>query len=184
MDAITDLYTLQLADGLATEAAGRKVVYRTARLRETDTNDERAATRLAERVVMVGGQPKLMASDTEFKLALTMKHIASLEADAANKLDGAVLDLDLFGRLSSHDVGLLEQRIFLITLAAQVRYGLITQAEFDQTLGGQPQAPATPQPLGQAAVSGAPAPAVEPGPALLTDFAGSHAGAAAHGDGR
>ena len=132
---IDDLYTLTLVDGLATHSGKQEIRYRVVKLRDTDVNDERRAVQLSERVVMVAGKPALLSSDAEFRLAMTMAHVAELRADGANVLAGAVLDLDLFGRLSTHDLGLIEERIFLITLASQVRYGLISQAEFDRVHG-------------------------------------------------
>lgn len=185
---IDDLHTLHLVDGLKTQAGAHEVRYRVVRLRETDVNDERTAVRLSERVVTVGGQPRLMSSPEEFRLAMTMRHVARLEADGAQAIEGASLDLDLFGRLTAHDLGLVEQRVFLITLAAQVRYGLISQADFDTVLAGKApkgtEVPGSPQPLGQAAGAGATAPEAEPGPALLADFARPRAGGPAAGDGR
>lgn len=181
--SIPDLYTLQLVDGLAAKAGTTELRYRVVKLRETNVNDEREAVRLAERVVHVGGQPRLLVSDSEFRLAMTMRHVEALQADATQTLAGALLDLNLFGMLSSHDLNLIERRVFLITLAAQVRYGLISQAEFDQVMAGGGEAKA-PQPVGQAPVPAAGGAAAESGPALLTDFAGSHADRAPAGDGR
>lgn len=183
---IDDLTTLHLVDGLAARTGKQELRYRVVRLRETNVNDEREAVRLSERVVMVGGKPTLLSSDAEFRLALTMKHVDRMEADGAHALEGALLDLDLFGRLSAHDLGLIEQRVFLITLAAQVRYGALSQDEFDKVMSGgngSEAAPPAPQPVGQAAGQGAAAPAAEPGPALLADFTRKPAGAAAAGHG-
>lgn len=185
---IDDLYQLTLVDGIKTTAGRAEQHYRRVTLRDTDVNDERAAVMLSERVVNVGGQPRLMSSPDEFRLAMNMKHVARLEADGEHVLDGSLLDLDLFGRLTPHDLGLIEQRIFLITLAAQVRYGLISQAEFDNVLAGKSSenkpGPASPQPVGQAAAPGAAAPEPELGPALLADFAGGSADGAPAGHGR
>lgn len=181
---IDDLFTLQLVDGLKAQSGGREVHYRTVRLRETSVNDEREAVRLSERVVYVAGKPMLLSSDAEFRLAMTMKHVAKLEADATQALDGALLDLDLFGRLTAHDLGLIEHRIFLLTLAAQVRYGLISPADFDKMMSGEGGAQPAPQPLGQAAGPGATAPAAQPGPAMLADNTRRPAGDASAGHGR
>ena len=158
--------------------------YRLARLRETNVNDERDAVRMSERVVVVGGQPRLMSSEAEFRLALTMKHVAELQSDDGGVLAGAALDLDIFGRLTAHDLGLIERRVFLITLAAQVRYGLISQDEFDRMMAGTgPTASAAPQPVGQAAEPGAPATPSQSGPALLADLTPGRAGQPAAGHG-
>lgn len=184
MNAIEDLYRLTLVDGIPVERDGKTLRYRVVRLRETTVADERAATRMAERVVMVAGSAKLLVSEADFRFAMTLRHIESVECDGL-VLQGPVLDLDLLGKLSPHDLGLVEQRVFLVAMAAEVRYGTLSQAEFDALLTGtQPQAPAAPQPVGQAAgVGEAPADA-QPGPALLADFAGGGAAGAPASDGR
>lgn len=177
---IDDLFKLHLVDGLKATAEGRAIHYKVVRLRETDVNDERLATRLAERVVNVRGVDKLLVSDADFRIALTMRHVEAFECDGL-KIPQAALDLDLFGKLSSHDLGLIERRVFLITLAAEVRYGLISQEDFDTIMaGGSPSQEGSPAPrsMGQAAAVGAVDPSPEPGPALLADFTGQPAAGA------
>ncbi len=178
---IDDLYRMVLADGLPAEMAGQKIRYRTLRLRETTVADERAAVRLAERVMFVDGQHKLLVSDAEFRYAMTFMHVDAFECDG-QALPRAVLSLDVFGKLSAHDLSQIEERVVLITLAAQVRYGLLSEADFaqytagqaNQAKGGQP-----PQPVGQAAAVGEPALPPELGPALLADYAADAASSAA-----
>ncbi len=176
--AIEDLFTVTLDDGLPVESQGKTIRYRTARLRETSVADERIAQRLAERVANVGGVPKLLVSDADFRFALTMRHIESFACDGTT-IGQAVIDLDLMGKLSSHDLALIEQRIFLITLAAEVRYGNLSQADFDQVLSGQSgKADKAPQRVGQAEDVGQPAAHAESGPALLADYVGGAAAGA------
>ena len=182
---IEDLYSLTLADGVPVQREGQTIRYRQVRLRETTIADERAALRLAERVVMVGGQPKLMCSDADFRYALTLRHIEQLRCDEL-VIDGALIDMDLFGKLCSHDLGLIEARVFLITMAAEVRYGNLSQEDFDAYMSGMkplPAGSAAPQPVGQAAELGPIGPEPVPGPALLADYAGGAAGGAGAGDG-
>ncbi len=185
MDFIDDLYTLTLVDGIAAIVDGGEIRYRKVRLRETTVADERAAQRLAERVMMVGGVPRLLVSDADFRFALTMRHVASFECDAST-IPQALIDLELMGKLNSNDLGLIEQRVFLITLAAEVRYGNITQAQFDELVAPKSTAKpaASPQPLGQAATLGAGSPDAGSGPSMLADFArGPSAGSAeSHAD--
>lgn len=169
MDAITDLFSLTLVDGLPVTSEGREIRYRTVKLRETNVADERIALQLAERVMMINGQPRLMVSDATFRLAMTMRHIDAFVVDGM-RIPHPAIDLDLVGKLSSHDLSLIEQRVFLITLAAQVRYGNISEADAQQLLSGTAPA-AAPQPAGQAAAAGADAADAQPGPALLADFA-------------
>lgn len=191
-----DLYKLTLADGLPVEREGKTIRYRVVHLRETTVADERIAQRLAERVMTVGGAPKLLVSEADFRYALTMRHVDAFECDG-QRIDQPVIDLDLFGKLSSHDLGLIESRVFLITMAAEVRYGNLSEADFNALMAGE-QLPASlggtmggvlggaqaPQPTGQAAELGQVDPVPEPGPALLADYVGDATGGPPAGDGR
>ena len=181
---IDNLFTLLLVDGLPVQRDGKTIHYRLVHLRETTVADERLANRLAERVMVVGGAPKLMTSESDFRYALTMRHIQAFECDG-QRIGQEVIDLDLIGKLSSHDLGLIEGRVFLITMAAEVRYGNLSEAEFNAVLADQqqPAGPVSPQPGGQAAELGQVDPEPEPGPALLADYAGDAAGGPPAGHG-
>ena len=181
--SIDQLPALVLADGLAVESAGQTIRYRTLQLRETNVADERAAVRMAERVVYVDGQHRLMVSDADFRYAMTYMHIDAFECDG-QRLPRAVLSLDVFGKLSAHDLQQIEERVVLMALAAQVRYGLLSQAEFEAYAAGQKQDGAPPQPVGQTAAVGATALPAEFGPALLADYAGADAASQAAGPGQ
>jgi phage FluMu protein gp41 len=180
-----DLYRLTLADGLPVEREGKTIRYRVVHLRETNVADERAAQRAAERVMVVAGVAKLLVSEADFRYALTMRHIEAFECDG-QRIGQPLVDLELLGKLSSHDLGLIEQRVFLLTLAAEVRYGNLSQADFDiYAAGGTPKAAAgnaAPQPAGQAGGVGEVAPVDQPGPALLADYAGRDTAWAAAAD--
>lgn len=180
---IDDIHILILVDGLALESGGKTIKYRTVRLRETTVADERMAQRLAERVVLVGGVHKLLVSDVDFGYAMTMRHIEHFSCDGV-VIPQALIDLDMLGKLSSHDLGLIEQRVFLLTMAAEVRYGAMTQAEFDLVMSGQTPTvnhagPNSPQHSGQAADVGQVPADAGSGPSLLTDFVGTAANGAA-----
>lgn len=181
---VDDLFTLLLVDGLPVTVEGREARYKRVRLRATNVADERAAQRAAERVVTVGGVPRLVASDAEFQFAMTFQHVEWLECDG-QKLYRASMDLDLFGRLSSHDLAQIEQRVFLIELAEEVRYGNMSQADFDAIVSGtrKLESAGSPQHVGQAAGLGQDDPVAESGPALLADFAGGAANRPAAGHG-
>ncbi|WP_310614591.1 phage tail assembly protein [Limnohabitans sp.] len=174
---IASLYDLTLADGLPVQSDGREIRYRTVRLRETTVADERAAQQAAERVVMVDKQHRLLVSDADFRYAMTFRHIDWLECDG-NKLYGASLDLNSMGKMSSHDLALIERRIFLMAMAAEVRYGNMTQAQFEGILSGEDDSllkAASPQFVGQVAAAGANGADAEPGPELLSNFVGQRA---------
>lgn len=179
---IANLYDLTLMDGLPVQSDGREIRYRNVRLRETNIFDEREAQKVAERVVTVGGQPRLMVSDADFRYALTLRHVDWMECDG-NKLHSAVLGDDVLGKLSSHDLGLIEKRVFLLTLAAEVRYGNMTQEQFDAVMRGQEVKPTqAPQPVGPTTGMGANAAEPESGPTLLATYAGAGAIGAAQSD--
>jgi len=179
---IDDLYTLTLVDGLPTVSEGKTIKYQIVKLRETTVADERIAQRLAERVMLVGGVHKLLVSDVDFQFGMTVRHIEAFECDS-QKIPQPMIDMELVGKLSSHDLGLIEQRVFLIALAAEVRYGNIEQAEFDRIMaGGSPAAVPSPQRTGQTADVGQAPAQSQSGPALLADFTGRDASGAASGN--
>ena len=169
-NTIQNLFTLTLVDGLKAQTASGIIKYMTVHLRETGVADERLAQRQAERVMLVGGVHKLLVSDADFQFGMTVRHIDAFECDG-QKIPQPMIDMDLVGRLSSHDLGLIEQRVFLIALAAEVRYGNIEQAEFDRIMaGGSPAATPSPQRPGQTADVGQAPAQSQSGPALLADF--------------
>lgn len=179
---INDLFKVILVDGLKATMEGKELRYKVVRLRETGVAEERIATRQAERVVDYRGVPRLLVSDADFKFAMNVQHIEAFHCDGET-IPAAAIDLGLVGKLSTHDLGLIEQRIVLITLAAEVRYGNITPEVFAAVLSGKPtketeQAAESPQSMGQAAGVGAAAAAPESGPALLADYSGDGAAVA------
>lgn len=175
---IDDLHTLVLADGLPITQGDKTIRYRTVKLRETTVADEREAERLSERAILVNGGYKLLVSESNFKHVLNMLHIESFHCDG-EVISRSLIGLDVYDKLSVRDLELLEQRIFLLTLAAEVRYGNMSQAEFNDLAAGiappGPAIPASPQPVGQTAAVGAPGVFAESGPALLADYLGAAA---------
>lgn len=172
---VSDLYKLILADGLKLTSEGNEIVYKVVTLRDTNVADERQAEAASERAVMAGGGWKLLVSDSNFKHVLNMLHIESFHCDQT-VIPKGIIDLAMYDKLSSRDLELIEQRIFLLTLAAEVRYGNITQAEFESAVSEvvKPLV-STPQPSGQAPTVGVASDLPESGPSLLTDFAGNNA---------
>jgi phage FluMu protein gp41 len=175
---IEDLYQLVVPDGLPMQVDGQTIYYRTLRLRETTVGDERKAEAMSERAMLVNGGYKLLVSESNFKHALNMLHIESFACDGQT-IGLGLITLELYDKLSARDLELVEQRIFLLTLAAEVRYGNMALAEFEGIMAGmatQKAAP-PPQPVGQTAAVGEPTGLAESGPAMLADYAGD----AAHG---
>jgi phage FluMu protein gp41 len=178
-----DLFSLTLRVGLPVERDGKTIHYRLVKLREVDVSDERWAVRQAERLVLWQGQPRLVVSDVDHKLALTARHIEAFVCDSL-RLDRDLIDLDLVGKLKPVDLAAIEERVFQIEVAAKVRYGEITQAQYDEMFSAPVETPAAPQPVGPAAVDGAAAPADGSGPVMLADHSGQGAAGAASGLGR
>jgi len=174
-----DIHVVQLVDGLKSVVGTQEVRYRTVRLRETNVADEYAALQMAERVVHINGKPTLLVSDELYRIALTLRHVERFQAAGLDDITLDLLTLEMFGRLSPLDLQRIEDRVVLVDLAAHLRHGLITQAEFDAAVAGEKE-PQGPRSEGQAAAVGEAGAAAESGPAMLADFsAGDAAGAAA-----
>ncbi len=183
MNQNDNLHKLNLVDGLPAKVGDREIRYRVVHLRETTVADERIAQRQAERVVTVAGRPTLMASDADFRFALTVRHIEAFECDG-QRIPQAMIDLDLAGKLSAHDLGLIEQRVFLINLAAEVRYGTLSLEDFELIASGQRRSgDESPQLSGQTEGVGQRPVSPQSGPALLADFTGGHSDSEIAGDG-
>lgn len=133
----SDLYTLNLVDGLPSRVGEKKVAYRTVKLRETNVGDELAAVQLAERVVTLNGKPTLLMSDEVYRVALTMRHIERFVTAGLDDIGQDILTIEMMGRLSKHDFDLIEERCLMIGLAAQVRYGGLSQTDFDKIMAGK-----------------------------------------------
>ena len=184
-ERIDDLFKLTLADGLPADVGGKTIRYQAVTLRETNVADERRAEALSERAMNVNGGWKLLVSESNFKHALNMMHIAAFHCDELT-IPQALIDLALYDKLSSRDLELIEQRIFLLTLASEVRYGNMTQADFEAITAGLAPAKAvaaSPQPPGQTAGVASFDERPESGPALLADYAGAAAQSATEGHG-
>jgi phage FluMu protein gp41 len=178
-----DVFTLHLRVGLPVTREGQTIYYKVVKLREVCVADERWAVRQAERLVLWQGQPRLVVSDPDHKLALTARHIEAFVCDSL-RLDGDLIDLDLIGKLRPIDLAAIEERVFFIELAAKLRFGEITQEQFDRIFGGEVEQEQAPQPVGPASVDGAVAPADGAGPVMLADLSGAGAAGAAAGVGR
>ncbi len=165
-----EIFTLHLIDGLQSNVGGKPVFYKTLQLRETNVDDELIAVELAERVVYINGKPTLLLSDEVYRVVLTMRHVDKFQCAGLDDIGLDVLDLNMFRRLSTFDMQRIEERCLLISLAAQVRYGLITAADFDKMIGGDDEkGPHVPRSEGQAEGVGSVGAEHQPGPSMLAD---------------
>lgn len=83
----SDIYVVQLVDGLPSQIGEQKVRYRTVRLRETTVADEFAAVELAERVVSIQGKSTLLVSDELYRVAMTLRHVERFECAGLDPID-------------------------------------------------------------------------------------------------
>lgn len=168
---LDNLHDLTLFDGLPVERGGKQLRYKQVRLRAVGVKDNRWAVRAAERVAMIGKEPALLMSQPEFMLGLTARHIEKIYAPGQPEITTDEITLDLMGELSTHDLMLIEQRSYLVEIAEQRRYGLLTDAQFNALiLGTGPKETTSPLPAGAAATAGADAAAPGAGPQMLSEL--------------
>lgn len=181
---IQELYTLRLIDGLPSIIDNKQVFYRTVRLRETSVADDRRAAEMAQRLMTVNGRPMLVMSDETFQQAQTMLHIQAFEEPGLPSIDNNLLGLDIIGKLNRYDWQKIEERCWLIELANQQRYGLLSAAELTAILAAPnkttPDA-VGPRSGGQAEGLGADVAQPESGPVALDIRAGATATVASAG---
>lgn len=170
-----DLYVLNLVDGLKSRIGDKEVIYKTVRLRETTVADEIIAVELSERIMTVQGKTTLIVSDELYRLAMNMRHIEAFSCPGLDDIDTDLLDLKMMGRLSTYDMQKIEERVMLISMAAAVRYGTMSQKEFDNVLAGIGKQTQTKRSEGQAEGMATDDSATQSGPQMLADNSTQHA---------
>lgn len=175
-----NLYQVTLKEGLPVLREGKTIKYKTVRLCEVSVVDERWAVRQAERLVLWQGEPRLVVSAEDHKLALTVRHIEAFECDGM-ELGKDVIDMALIDKLKPVDLALIEDRVFLLEMSLKVRYGELTQAQFDQLVNGPAKETTAPQPVGPTADAGENPAHAGSGPVMLADHVGQGAGGVADG---
>lgn len=174
---VRKLYTLELKDGIKVTQGTTEVVLRTVRFRDISYTDETVATAAAERLVHIQGVPQLLLSNAAFKTALNFQYIESIGGPALT-LGRGEFTMEMVGRIHPLEWQVIESRVYVLELAAQLRYGQIDPAQFKRWLAGEMPAQA-PQPVGQAEDQGAAPSQSVPGPAVLTDLTDTRAPGAA-----
>lgn len=168
-----DPKVVTLQDGIKTEIDGKEVPYTRVILRPATVAMDMQAIELSERLVMIGGVPTLKMSEEIYRIAMTMLRIERFECVDSNiqPIDHSLIDMRLMGRLHPYDMSRIEQGILLHDMSESLRYGNITQAQFDDVFAKDKPAKDTdqaPQPKGEsgeaaaelAANAGAPRPTV------------------------
>lgn len=150
---MNDLQQLTLVDGLSIRQGDSDVVYKSVTLRESTVADEIKAAELAQQVGELNGRVVFAPNTDIYTHAMTMLCIVEFSGQGLEPLPAHAINLQTFGRLSRGDVSLIEERMQLIELSAQVRFGLITQQELDaalaESLGDEREAAQSKQPAGQ-----------------------------------
>lgn len=154
---MVDPSRVTLVDGIKTMIGDKEVPYTIAKLRPPSMDLDWRAINMAERVMMYNGIPTLMMSQEQYTIAMNMLRIERFECvdPSIPPIAAADIELDMFRRLHPLDNAKIEQGILLYDMAEAVRYGNITQAQFDAHFNPKPNdvkdAPPAPQPEGEAA---------------------------------
>ena len=151
---IIDPKVVILQYGLKTEIDGKEVPYTRVILRPATVAMDMQAIELSERLVMIGGIPTLKMSEEIYRIAMTMLRIERLECTDSNvnPIDHTLIDMRLMGKLHPYDMSRIEQGILLHDMTESLRYGNITQAQFDAVFAKDQPAKDTdkaPQPEGE-----------------------------------
>ena len=146
----TDLNQVKLHDGIITEIDGKPIPYTRVILRPATIAMDMRAIELSERLVMLNDVPTLKMSEEIYRIAMTMLRIDRIECTDSNikPIGHELIDMRLMGRLHPYDMVRIEQAILLFDLSESLRYGNITQQQFDDVFAKKDKKPA-PQPSGE-----------------------------------
>jgi hypothetical protein len=143
MDGISDLYTVELVQGLrlkSLHAGGTSAVYKTVFLRESCEKYLHDAIRQVQEMKRgPDGRMHLVHNEALYEAARIAQHIDHFSGNGPDLL-ASDIDLAVLGQLHPLDVALIADRLLHIELAAQLRWGLITQDEYDLILLGKSSA--------------------------------------------
>lgn len=153
-DSSTDLYTVELVGGLRLRNArtGADAVYKTVMLRESCEAYLHDAIRQVQELRRTPDGMRLVHNQALFEAARIAAHIDRFTGSGPD-LVSADIDLAVLGKLHPLDVALIAERLMHIELAAQLRWGMITQDEYELILLGKShphRQPMTPEEMLQA----------------------------------
>ena len=147
---------IELHDGFSTTIDGKSVPYKIVILRPQTVAMDMQAIELAERLVMVNGVSTLKMSEEAYRIAMTMLRIERFECTDASipPYQTHDINMQMVGRLHPYDLVKIEQQVFLFDMVESLRFGNITQAQFDAAFSNDkamPKADQAPQHAGEAA---------------------------------
>lgn len=143
-----DPKVVDLHDGLITTQGDKPIPYKRIILRSPTVDMDMRAIELSERLVMVNNLPTLKMSEEAYRIAMTMLRIERFECSGMSPIGHELIDLGMIGRLHTYDMAKIEHGILLYDMVESLRYGNITQAQFDAAFNNSE--PQTPQPEGEA----------------------------------
>lgn len=149
-----DPKVVELHDGIVTTINDKSVPYKRVILRPATVAMDMQAIELSERVVMISNVPTLKMSEEVYRIAMTMLRIERFECTDASMspIGHELIDMNTIGRLHPLDMAKIEQGILLFDMTESLRFGNITQAQFDAVFNNtaKPQQDNTPQHAGEA----------------------------------
>lgn len=139
MDDSADLYTVQLIQGLTVKnLKGRgDGVYKIVCLRESCERFLHDAIRQVQEMRRgPDNSYHLVHNQALYEAARIVQHIDKFVGGGPD-LHASDIDLSVLGNLHPLDVMLIQEKLFCIEIAAQVRWGLMDQEEADLILNGR-----------------------------------------------
>lgn len=124
---------VELHDGYITRIGDKDVPYKRVILRPQTVAMDAKAIELSERLIMINGMPTLKMSEEIYRIAMTMLRIERFECTDGNldPIGHALIDLEMIGRLHPYDLIKIEQQVLVFDMVESLRFGNITQAQFD-----------------------------------------------------
>lgn len=138
-DSIVDLYTVELVEGLTLRTVNgtKPAVYKTVMLRESCEAYLHAAIREVQELRRTpDGSMRLVHNEALYEASRIAQHIDRFVGGGPDLLSSDI-DISVLGKLHPLDVMLIAERLLQIELAAQLRWNLITQDEYDLILMGK-----------------------------------------------
>jgi hypothetical protein len=128
-----DPKVVDLHDGLITTINDKPVPYKRVILRPATIAMDMRAIELSERLVKIDGIPTLKMSEEVYRVAMTMLRIERFECSDAtmSPIGHDLIDMSTISRLHPFDMARIEQGILLLDMTESLRFGNITQSQFD-----------------------------------------------------
>lgn len=140
MEAVSDLYSVELVEGLPVRntSTGQIVHYKRVMLCEATFAHHQNAMRSVQELRRCAddGVYRLVHNQEALDAARMVQQIDRFSGAGADIL-GSDIDVTILGKLHPLDVMLISDRLLQIELAAQLRWQLITAEEYEMLLAGK-----------------------------------------------